>query len=98
MKVIVIDSFMSFLDKGTNLLKSSLARPDANDILHIGGRGVGTLVKLIKNCIFTSRDYNRLVGSRLYSNAVRGGPPDPVWSLCSQLIWQRRNADVAVNV
>ena len=78
LKVIVIDSFMPFLDKGSNLLKSSLAKPDANDILHIGGRGVGTLVKLIKNCIFTSRDYNRLVGSRLYSNTTRGGPPDPV--------------------
>ena len=78
LKVLVVDGFMTFLDKSTNLLRNSLAKPDASDILHINGRGVGALVKLIKNCIFTSRDYNRLVGSRLYSNAFRGGPPDPV--------------------
>ena len=78
LKALVVEGFMTFLDKGTNLLKNSLAKPDASDILHINGRGVGTLVKLIKNCIFTSRDYNRLVGSRLYSNASRGGPLNPV--------------------
>ena len=78
LKVLVVDGFMTFLDKSTNLLRNSLAKPEASDILHINGRGVGALVKLIKNCIFTSRDYNRLVGSRLYSNAFRGGPPDPV--------------------
>lgn len=78
LKVLVVDGFMTFLDKGTNLLKNSLAKPDSSDILHINGRGVGALVKLIKNCIFTSRDFNRLAGSRLYSNACRGGPPDPV--------------------
>ncbi|XP_063690521.1 uncharacterized protein LOC134823106 [Bolinopsis microptera] len=78
LKVLIVDSFLTFLDKSTNLLKNSLAKSDVNDILHINGKGVGALVKLIKNCIFTSKDHNKLVGSRLYSNTLRGGPPDAV--------------------
>ena len=78
LKVLVLDSYLTFLDRSTNMLKNSLAKPEANDILHINGKGVGALVKLIKTCIFTSRDHNKLVGSRLYANTLRGGPPDPV--------------------
>lgn len=76
LKVMIVDSFNTFLDRSTNLLKSRLASSEVGDILHIEGRGVGTLVRLIKNCIFTSRDQHRLVGSRLYANTLRG-PPAP---------------------
>ena len=75
LKVVLVDGFLKFLDKQTNLLSTVLSR---NDNLHLNGKGVSVLVGLIKDSIFKSRRYNVINSPRLYSNTVRGGPPHPV--------------------
>ena len=77
LNVVLVDGFLKFLDKQTNMLAPSLSR-DADDKLHLNGKGVSVLVGLIKDCIFKSRRYNIINSPRLYSNTIRGGPPHPV--------------------
>ncbi len=74
----MVDGFMNFLDKKTNLLSSTLAKPDTHDTLHLNGKGISVLVTLLKRCMFTSCSHGRIVSNKLYSNALRGGPADPV--------------------
>ena len=68
--------FIDFLDKSSNLLAPRLSK---DDNLHLNGRGISILVRLIKGCIFRSRARNSMIKNpRKYSNVVRGGPPEPV--------------------
>ena len=75
LNVVLVDGFLKFLDKQTNMLSPSLSRDDK---LHLNGKGVSVLVGLIKDSIFKSRRYNVINSPRLYSNTIRGGPPHPV--------------------
>ena len=78
LNVIKVEGFMKFLDKRSNLLNNDLAKPEVSDELHLNRKGTSVLVMLLKECIFTNRNRSRLVGSKLYGNALRGGPPHPV--------------------
>ena len=73
LKVILVEGFIKFLDKRTNLLCSGLAKPEVRDELHLNGKGISILVALLKRSIFHVKSSNRL-----YSNVLRGGPVDPV--------------------
>ena len=75
LNVVLVDGFLKFLDKQTNMLSPSLSKDDK---LHLNGKGVSVLVGLIKDSIFKSRRYNVINSPRLYSNTIRGGPPHPV--------------------
>ena len=72
LNVVFVRDFIDFLDKSTNLLNTRLSK---GDDLHLNKRGVGLLVKLLKNSIFRNRNRNLVHSPRLYSNALRGGPP-----------------------
>ena len=73
LKVILVEGFIKFLDKRSNLLNNELSRPDVDDLLHLNERGTSVLVKLVKHSIFHVKFSNRL-----YANVLRGGPADPV--------------------
>jgi alkylated DNA repair dioxygenase AlkB len=75
LKVVRVEGFIEFLDKRINLLGTNMSK---NDDLHLNGRGISTLVRLIKQCIFRSRRHSVINSPKLFSNAVRGGPPHPV--------------------
>ena len=77
--VTVVEGFISFLDKRTNLLRHDFAKDLAGDELHLNMKGISTLVVLIKKSIFHSKSRkSNMVGNMLYSNVIRGGPPNPV--------------------
>lgn len=77
--VTVVEGFISFLDKRTNLLRHDFAKNLAGDELHLNMKGISTLVVLIKKSIFHSKSRkSNMVGNMLYSNVIRGGPPNPV--------------------
>ena len=79
LKVILVEGFIKFLDKRTNLLDYDLAKSDVGDELHLNRKGTSILVVLLKRCIFQFKSSkSKLSSSRLYSNALRGGPPNPV--------------------
>ena len=68
-----------FLDKRTNLLDYDLAKSDVGDELHLNRKGTSILVLLLKRCLFQFKSSkSKLSSSRLYSDALRGGPPNPV--------------------
>lgn len=73
LNVTLINGFMNFLDRQTNLLRSDLSK---RDILHLNHRGISLLVRLLKEGLFRNRG-NAISSPRLYSNATRGGPPRP---------------------
>ena len=73
LKVIMVEGFVKFLDKRTNLLNSELGKPEVRDELHLNRKGISILVALLKRSIFHVKSSNRL-----YSNVLRGGPIDPV--------------------
>ena len=77
LNVILVDGFIKFLDRQTNLLSAGMSK-DANDELHLNKRGVSALVSLIKESIFRTRRHNVINSPRLFSNTLRGGPPRPV--------------------
>ena len=77
LKVVIVEGFHQFLDNGSNLLKNVLADSRADDILHLGDRGVRVLVSLIKFAIFSGKGGKDFVGRRSYSNTLRGGPRSP---------------------
>ena len=74
LNVIVVEGFLKFLDKSSNLLSADFSRYDRSDMLHLNGKGISVLVGLIKNCIFTTRSRNKINSGKLYASAVRNGP------------------------
>ena len=71
--VVVVDGFDSFLDHDGFLAKE-LSRSKQGDTLHLNGKGIGKLAKLIKTTIFEGKHRgSRIVSNRLFSSVVSGG-------------------------
>ena len=76
LKVQLVEGLYTFLDRKFNILKDEFSKGDE---LHINPRGTSVLVVLIKRAIFQAKSHNRKsVDNRLYSNTLRGGPPNPI--------------------
>ena len=75
LKVVLVDGFLKFLDKRTNRLRTDMSRDDE---LHLNKKGVSVLVNYVKESIFKARRRNVINSPRSYSNALRGGPSNPV--------------------
>ncbi len=62
-------SFGGFVDNNTGLLRGDMGRFNSpDDVLHLGSHGIRTLVKLIRDQVYSSK----ISSNRLYSSALQG--------------------------